>query len=160
MQGLCPLSAINRSECFAADAGDCRRIARAAWLRPGNRPALPRAYMGHARRSMHGICQLLTLFNQLSHFEPAFCKSVPKLAFNDEGTFKVLQLADLHYGHFPELDEHTDKACLPFGPVQTVTHGSRRCIICICFFCAPAPHGLVVFITSDCLPGSLTILGA
>ena len=83
--------------------------------------------MGHARRSMHGICQLLTLFNQLIHFEPAFCKSVPKLAFNDEGTFKVLQLADLHYGHFPELDEHTDKACRPISPEQTVMHCSRRC---------------------------------
>lgn len=67
--------------------------------------------MGHAR-SMHHICHLLTLLSHIIYFEPAFCKSAPKLAFNEEGTFKILQLADLHYGHFPELDKHTDKVFL------------------------------------------------
>lgn len=33
----------------------------------------------------------------------------PQLRFNDDGYFKILQLADLHYGHFPETDVHTDK---------------------------------------------------
>ena len=114
--------------------------------------------MGHARRSMHGICQLLTLFNHFIHLEPAFCKSVPKLTFNDEGTFKVLQLADLHYGHFPELDEHTDKACLPCGLEQTIIQVRCCCIIYRCSICAPSYHHfLAVFITSNPLPGSLTL---
>ena len=32
-----------------------------------------------------------------------------RLKFDEDGYFKILQLADLHYGHFPETDEHTDK---------------------------------------------------
>ena len=67
--------------------------------------------MGHARRSMHFICSVAALFSHIISLEPAFCKSAPKLAFTDGGTFKILQLADLHYGHFPEIDESTDKAC-------------------------------------------------
>ncbi len=85
---------------------------KAAWLRTGASLALPRvlySFMGHARRSMHYVCSIVTLLSQILPFEPAFCTSVPKLAFNEEGTFKILQLTDLHYGHFPELDEHTDK---------------------------------------------------
>ena len=93
---------------------------------------------------MHGICQLLTLFNQFTHFEPVFCKSVPKLAFNDEGTFKVLQLADLHYGHFPELDEHTDKACLPFCPdnltQQSSLHRLQMLFLCTTSSCLCSVH--------------------
>lgn len=33
----------------------------------------------------------------------------PHLRFNDDGYFKILQLADLHYGHFGASDDHTDK---------------------------------------------------
>ena len=33
----------------------------------------------------------------------------PKLHFRADGTFKILQLADLHYGHSEEADAHTDK---------------------------------------------------
>ena len=69
--------------------------------------------MVHARRSMQYVCSVAALLSHFLSFEPAFCKVAPKLAFNDGGTFKILQLADLHYGHFPELDESTDKAC-PF----------------------------------------------
>lgn len=36
--------------------------------------------------------------------------SRPKLRFRADGTFKILQLADLHYGHSEEADAHTDKA--------------------------------------------------
>lgn len=32
-----------------------------------------------------------------------------RLKFDEDGYFKIIQLADLHYGHFPETDEHTDK---------------------------------------------------
>jgi predicted MPP superfamily phosphohydrolase len=32
-----------------------------------------------------------------------------QLRFNKDGYFKILQLADLHYGHSDSLDEHTDK---------------------------------------------------
>ena len=67
--------------------------------------------MGHARRSMHYICSVAAFFSHILSIEPGFCKVAPKLAFNDGGTFKILQLADLHYGHFPEVDGSTDKAC-------------------------------------------------
>ena len=66
-------------------------------------------FMGHARRSMNYVCSIAALFSQILPLELAFCKAAPKLAFNDGGTFKILQLADLHYGHFPEIDERTDK---------------------------------------------------
>lgn len=58
---------------------------------------------------MLGVCHILTLVSPFISFQPAFCKAAPSLSFKDDGTFKILQLADLHYGHFPELDEHTDK---------------------------------------------------
>ncbi len=32
-----------------------------------------------------------------------------RLKFDEDGYFKIIQLADLHYGHFTETDEHTDK---------------------------------------------------
>ncbi|KAK9918079.1 hypothetical protein WJX75_001042 [Coccomyxa subellipsoidea] len=32
-----------------------------------------------------------------------------QLKFDEDGYFKIVQLADLHYGHFPETDQHTDK---------------------------------------------------
>ena len=91
--------------------------------------------MGHARRSMNYVCSIAALFSQILPLEPAFCKAAPKLAFNDGGTFKILQLADLHYGHFPETDERTDKVKPPpfnhdervHGEELSGTHAAKLC---------------------------------
>ena len=57
-----------------------------------------------------GICSAVAAFFSHIHssIEPVILQiCATKLAFNDGGTFKILQLADLHYGHFPEVDEST-----------------------------------------------------
>ncbi len=43
-----------------------------------------------------------------------------QLKFSEDGYFKILQLADLHYGHFGSFDDHTDKvgAMQPLNPLN------------------------------------------
>jgi hypothetical protein len=64
----------------------------------------------HARntRTLHLL--LWTFAGVLTTVLSPATDSRPPLRFRGDGTFKILQLADLHYGHSEEADAHTDKA--------------------------------------------------
>ena len=53
--------------------------------------------------------QLLWVLAVATLYRTAHSSKTPQLRFRADGTFHIVQLADLHYGHSPEDDAHTDK---------------------------------------------------
>ena len=53
--------------------------------------------------------QLLWAFAVTTLYCTALSSKGTPLRFRADGTFHIVQLADLHYGHSPEDDAHTDK---------------------------------------------------
>ena len=64
----------------------------------------------HARNTCTLHLLLWTFAGVLTTVLSPATDSRPQLRFKADGTFKILQLADLHYGHSEEADAHTDKA--------------------------------------------------